>query len=217
MPCTSRKYESGRTDYFTQNGADVNFVLTTRELIQLIRMNGLDLNSVEPENADQPLSSGSTLSGLQGLTGSTLDSILKTIYYQHTGRTFENKSMFEFDSLSEGYKTGVIIIGNAKLNVAVINGLKNSVQLTDAIRNKKRIPDIVEIMACFGGCICGGGQPFSMKEKDYKKLLLSATASKNPELIHAPFQNKAIHDITDKIIGKPMSEMNLTLFHKQIS
>jgi len=213
MPCTSRKYESGRTDHYSNNNSEVNFVLTTRELIRLIKMNGLDLNTIEPEEADHPLSSGSSLARLQGFTGTTMNSILQTVFYQKSGKIIENKSLFEFDNFSEGFKTGKIKTGNTELNVAVINGLKNSIQILESIRNKRSNLDLIEVMACYGGCICGGGQPFSYKEKEIRNSLGSLPGTKNPDSFHTPFQNQGIHEITDKIIGKPMSEINLKLFH----
>ena len=213
MPCTSRKSEAARIDLFQHNNSDIQFVLTTRELMQLIKMNGLNIQSADPENADYPLATGSYLASRQGLTGTTMEAILKTMNYRFNGKTLENNQMFEFNSFTDGYKSGVVNTGNTQLKVAIVNGLKNCTGLLNDIRNHNCDLDVVEVMACYGGCSCGGGQPYSHKDSG---LLPQETMYEGikEECCYAPVQNIAIQEFTANLFGKPMSAKNIELFHK---
>ncbi len=160
MPCVAKKYEAARDELSNDEGLqDVDYVLTTRELAKMAREAGLDLKYLEEGEFDNPLGESTGASIIFGTTGGVIEAACRTAYEWITGETLEN---VEFTQLRgfEGIREAKVSIGDLTLTIGVAHGLGNARKLLDSIRAGERHYDAIEIMACPGGCVGGGGQPF---------------------------------------------------------
>ena len=157
MPCTAKKNEKLRAD-------DVDISITTRELAKMIKEYCIDFRNLEGKPMDNPLSEYTGAGLIFGVTGGVMEAALR--YAATVLDKNNNKVDFEEVRYSDGIKESVVTAGNVKLNVAVVNGLANARKLLDMIRSGEKHFDFVEVMACPGGCINGGGQSFV----DYTKV-----------------------------------------------
>ena len=155
MPCTAKKGEKER-------GEDVDIVLTTRELAELIKMKGLDYNNLAEEKFDSPLSYYSGAGLIFGATGGVTEAVLRYVM-AHLG---EDRVEFEEVRKSEGRKEVVVKCGDTELNLCIVNGLSNAKKVMDDIVSGAKTYHFVEVMACPGGCVNGGGQNYV----DYKEI-----------------------------------------------
>ena len=159
MPCTAKKYEASRPELGRDGYQDVDYVLTTRELAKLIRYVGLDLSVLPESEFDSPLGTGSGAGAIFGATGGVMEAALRTAYELYTGKTLPR---LEFDAVRgdiNAIKEATIDLDGTPLKVAVANGLKNAEELIRRVERGEADYIFIEIMACPGGCIGGGGQP----------------------------------------------------------
>lgn len=157
MPCTAKKGEKNR-------GKDVDFVLTTRELATFIKMNNIDYNRLEQSKFDSPLSDYSGAGLIFGATGGVTEAVLRHVISQLQS---ENQKIdFEEVRQSNGRKEVDVVAGDTKLHLCVVNGLANARSVMEDIASGKKQYDFVEVMACPGGCVNGGGQIYV----DYQKI-----------------------------------------------
>jgi len=163
MPCTAKKGERER-------GEDVDFVLTTRELADLIKKNGLDYNNLKEEAFDSPLSYYSGAGLIFGATGGVTEAVLRNVMNEID----DSKIEFEEVRKSDGRKEVVVKCGETELNLCIVNGLSNAKKVMDDIVSGKKQYHFVEVMACPGGCVNGGGQNYvnyyNVNVENVKKL-----------------------------------------------
>ena len=163
MPCTAKKGEKER-------GEDVDFVLTTRELADFIKMKGIDYNNLPEEKFDSPLSYYSGAGLIFGATGGVTEAVLRNVMREID----DSKVEFEEVRKSEGRKEVVVKCGETELNLCIVNGLSNARKVMDDIISGKKQYHFVEVMACPGGCVNGGGQNYvdlhNVNVEDVKKL-----------------------------------------------
>lgn len=160
MPCTAKKGEAVRDQLKTNGLADVDAVLTTRELGDLIKRSGINFNALPDEEFDADLLGDYTGAGvIFGVTGGVMEAALRTAYYVLTGKEHE---LIKFEQVRgfEGIKEASIEIAGQTINVAVASGMKNAKVLLDEIRAGTSKYTFIEIMGCPGGCVAGGGQPY---------------------------------------------------------
>lgn len=161
MPCTAKKFEKERDQLKNKDGLpDVDCVLTTRELGDLIRRSGINFAKLPDEEFDQDLLGEYTGAGvIFGVTGGVMEAALRTAYHALTGKEHE---LIKFEQVRgfDGIKEASIDIGGQTVNVAVAHGMKNAKVLMDEIRAGKSKYTFIEIMGCPGGCVAGGGQPY---------------------------------------------------------
>ena len=138
--------------------ADIDAVLTTRELAQIIRMRGLDLADMPPDTADTPFGERTTAGKLFGATGGVMEAAIRTAHYLVTGRELGDLKVEAVRGL-DGVKEARVKIDGIELGVAVVSGLGNAARLLDQIRAGRNDLHFIEVMTCPGGCIGGGGQP----------------------------------------------------------
>ena len=164
MPCTAKKYESTRPEFRVKGLKPVDYVLTTRELAYLLLRHQIKLDKLKPEPADHPLGEISGASVIYGASGGVMESALRSGYYFLTGK---NLKKFELKSVrgQKGLKTAAIKIGQRLLKVAVANGIVNAEKIIKELQKDPHKYDYIEIMACPGGCIGGGGQPVPVSPK----------------------------------------------------
>lgn len=158
MPCTAKKEEILRPESFTNGKQDVDYVLTTTEVVRMIRKSGIVFDRVEIEAADVPFGIGSGSGVIFGVTGGVTEAVLRRLQQGHSRVDMEaiKKSGVRGD---EGIKTLTYDYNGREIRVAVVNGLANADKLLQKIKNHEEEYDFVEIMACRRGCIMGGGQP----------------------------------------------------------
>jgi iron-only hydrogenase group A len=212
MPCTAKKFE-GQREEMTQNGiSDVDAVLTTREFVKMIRMFGIDPDTLMPEIADSPLGSRTSAGKLFGATGGVAEAALRTAYHSLTGKELID---FKIPALRHmiGRKETRIKIGDLELGVAVVNGLANARVLLEEIRKGRNDIHFIEVMACPGGCVGGGGQPIKLDDEAVKIRIKSLYDIDENESIKVSHKNPDVIKLYADFLGKPLSEKSHHLLH----
>jgi len=163
MPCTAKKYEAQRDEFKVNNEPNVDYVLTTQELIRMIKESGIDFKKLEPEAVDMAYGWMSGAAMIFGVTGGVTEAVLRRVSANKSNvglRTIEYTGIRGL----EGVKEARIPFGDKQLRIAVVSGLRNTSNLLDKVKAGEHY-DLIEIMACPEGCINGGGQPFSTAEE----------------------------------------------------
>ena len=212
MPCTAKKFEAQR-DEMTRHGiTDVDAVLTTRELAQFFRMYGVETNLLEAEDADTPLGKRSSAGKIFGASGGVMEAALRTAHKKITG---EEMKVLEIESLRgfDAVKIAHMQIGELNIGVAVVNGLGHIDALIEEIRQGRDDIHFVEVMACPGGCINGGGQPISLDMEMVKKRMEGLYQIDQNEQLRTSHQNPDIQKIYKEYLGEPLGEKSHHLLH----
>lgn len=215
-PCTARKHEAQREEMKTNGMSDVDAVLTTRELVKLFNIYGIDIKQIEPEQPDSPFTLRSSAGKLYANSGGLTESVLRTIHFNITGNEYPN---YRIDSLrgNDNKKEAKFIFGEFEINVAVVNGLANAVSLLKEIENGNKNIHFIEIMACPGGCIGGGGQPILKDAKAVKSRAQTIYEIDKLDPVRAAHQNHEIKELYSNYIQKPLSEISKKLFYTTYS
>lgn len=158
MPCLAKKNEAARPELRRDEMRDVDYVLSTRELAMMIKEVGIDFNNLEDGEFDNPLGASTGAAVIFGTTGGVIEAALRTAYEWMTGETLEK---LDFEQLRgfDGIREATIDVAGTELKIGVAHGLGNARKLLEAIRDGKSKYHAIEIMACPGGCVGGGGQP----------------------------------------------------------
>jgi len=164
MPCTAKKYEIKRKELKIKGISPVDYVLTTRELIQLFKKHKIDLKNINPEKPDLPLGFPTGAGVIYGSSGGVMESALRTVYQKLTQQPL-TKINFEKVRGMDGVKTATININGKEIKVGVVNDLKNIKTILEEIKNNPESFHYLEVMACRGGCVGGGGQPLPVDDK----------------------------------------------------
>ncbi|SCI22520.1 MULTISPECIES: NADH-dependent [FeFe] hydrogenase, group A6 [unclassified Romboutsia] len=167
MPCVAKKYEISREELGQDEILDTDISITVRELARMIKEAGIDLTNLEESEFDSPLGYSTGAADIFGVTGGVLEAALRTAYEVITKETLENIDFTAVRGM-EGIKEASIDINGTTVNVAAASSLGNARVLMDELRAGKSKYHIIEIMACPGGCVAGGGQPFH--GGDYAKI-----------------------------------------------
>ena len=162
MPCTAKKAEAAREEFRTAAGPDTDYVITTQELIQMIKESGLVFAELEPEAVDMPFGTMSGAGVIFGVTGGVTEAVLRRIISDKSAASLQAIA-FKGVRGNEGIKEAVVKYGDKELRIAVVSGLGNAHELIKRIKAGERY-DFVEVMACPGGCVCGAGQPFVLHD-----------------------------------------------------
>ncbi len=212
MPCTAKKFEANRPEMGRNGVPDVDAVLTTRELAELIRLYGIDFSSLKPEDADNPFGERTTAGKIFGASGGVMEAALRSGYFLVTGKELENLTIEPVRGL-EGIRETKIKVDGLELHVAVTSGLGNARKLMDQVRAGRKDLHFIEIMTCPGGCVGGGGQP---RKADIESIQARAkslyTIDKNEE-IRVSHKNPSIIRLYDEFLGKPLGEKSHKLLH----
>jgi len=212
MPCTAKKFEQQREE-MTQNGiSDVDAVLTTRELARLIRLYGIDIHKLDPEIADSPLGTRSSAGKIFGSSGGVMEAAIRTAHYLITGKEMVKFQVKAVRGL-EGRKEAFLQIGDLNVGVAVVSGLRNAAELMDEVRNGRSDIHFIEVMACPGGCINGGGQPIGTNEESVRARMATLYDIDEKDAIKVSHKNPYIIELYDKYLGKPLGHKSHHLLH----
>ena len=228
MPCTAKKYEKEREELVTGGLKDVDCVLTTRELGDLIKRSGINFTALPDEEFDDDLLGDYTGAGvIFGVTGGVMEAALRTAYFSLTGKEHE---LIKFEQVRgfEGVKEAGIEIGGKTIWVAVASGMKNAKVLMDEVRAGTSKYAFIEILGCPGGCVAGGGQPYVkpcfLPNEDidildtYKEKRANALYSEDErQVIRQSHNNPQIKQLYDDYLGKPLSHKAHELLHTTYS
>ncbi|MDT3844505.1 MAG: NADH-dependent [FeFe] hydrogenase, group A6 [Bacillota bacterium] len=213
MPCVAKKAEAEYPSMKNAEGdPDVDVVLTTREIARLIRADQIDVTSLPESDPDLPLGVGSGAGNIFGATGGVMEAALRTAYYMVNGK---NPKPDAFKSVRgmKGWKEEEFELGGKTLKVAVVSGLGNANELLRQMKQGRVSYDFVEVMACPGGCVGGGGQPiregFEMASLRAPILYMQDSGS-NLRFSH---ENPSIKQVYQDFLGAPLSEKAEELLH----
>ncbi len=217
MPCTAKKFEAQRPEMWSSGYQDVDYVLTTRELARMMKQAGLDLKEMPDEPADDPLGEYTGAATIFGATGGVMEAALRSAYFLVTGRELENLDILPVRGM-EGVKEAEVPVDGLTLKVAVAHGLGNARKLLDKISAQlaetgKSEYHFVEIMACPGGCVGGGGQPWGsdMARRARRGEALYQEDKSLPK--RRSHENASVARLYEKYLAKPNSEKAHHLLH----
>jgi NADH-quinone oxidoreductase subunit G len=158
MPCTAKKFEAARDEFKINGKPTVDYVITTQELIRMIKQAGIVFSELTPEAVDRPFGAISGAGVIFGVTGGVTEAVIRNISGDKSAAALMNISYQGIRGM-EGLKTTGMMMGDRELKIAIASGLKNVSDLIERIENNEVQFDFVEVMACPGGCVCGGGRP----------------------------------------------------------
>lgn len=215
MPCQAKKYEAGRPEFANNEVQDVDYVVTTRELATMFREAGVDITKMREDNFDNPLGESTGAAVIFGVTGGVLEAALRTAYEWVTGKELKNVDFTSVRGL-EGIKEATIDLEGKKVSVAVSSGLGNARKLLEKIQRGECHYHMIEIMACPGGCINGGGQPFIHADTDILQQRMKSIYSIDKEKeIRKSHENHYIQKLYREFLGHPGGEKSHRLLHTE--
>ena len=217
MPCTAKKFESGREELSNDGLQDVDVVLTTRELARMIKEANIDFVNLEDAEFDLPFGEASGAGVIFGATGGVMEAAVRTAADILTGKSLDNVDYKAVRGI-EGIKEAEIPIGDMKLKVAVANGLGNARKLLERVKSGEAEYQFIEIMACPGGCVNGGGQPIqsSKVKMDIDLRSERAKALYEEDLampVRKSHENPIVKEMYAEYIGEPCGHKAHELLH----
>ena len=217
IPCTAKKFEVGRDHQNAAGVPDVDVAITTRELARLIEKAGINFKALPDEKFDQPFDIGSGAGAIFGATGGVMEAALRTAAEVILGKSLEK---LDFDDVrgTAPIKRATYKLGDMEIKVAVASGTKNANELLTKVQNGEEKVDFIEIMACPGGCVNGGGQPLqpaSVRNTVDLRALRAAVlykADANMDL-RKSHENSAVKKIYDEYLEHPGSHRAHEILH----
>ena len=217
MPCTAKKFEAQREDQAAAGVPDVDVALTTRELARMIERAGIMFTELPDEEFDDPLGTATGAGVIFGATGGVMEAALRTAVETLTGEELESVDFTEVRG-TEGIKEATYTVGGMDVNVAVASGLSNARKLLEDVQAGRKNYHFIEIMACPGGCVNGGGQPTQPASvrnfTDLKALRAAALYEEDKNLeLRKSHDNPIIKEVYDNYLGKPGSHKAHEILH----
>lgn len=213
MPCLAKKYEAQRDEFKVDGNPDVDFSISTRELAHLIKEFNINFADLEDEDFDRPLGESTGAGVIFGATGGVIEAATRTAYEIQTGKKLDK---IDFEQLRgmEGIRSATVDFNGLPINIGIAHGLGNARQLLEDVRSGKANYHAIEVMACPGGCIGGGGQPLHHGDSDILKARSAAIYREDAgKPIRKSHENPYIIKLYEEFLGKPMSEKAHHLLH----
>ena len=213
MPCLAKKYESQRPEFSVDGNPDVDFSISTRELAHFIRQANIDFNNLPDMEFDSPLGESTGAGVIFGNTGGVIEAAVRTAYEIHTGKKL---SRFDFEELRgmEGVRQATIDFDGLALNIGIAHGLGNARKLLDEVRAGRSKFHAIEVMACPGGCIGGGGQPLHHGDSSVLKARAMALYEEDRNKpIRVSHENPYIIQLYKEFLDEPNSKKAHRLLH----
>ena len=215
MPCTAKKFETGRDNQNASGYPDVDYALTTRELGRMIESAGINFHALKDDTFDEPLGIYTGAGVIFGATGGVMEAALRTAVHELTG---ENPVDFPELRGTDGIKEATYTVSDKEIKVAVASGLLNAKAVLEKVRNGEADYQFIEIMGCPGGCVNGGGQPqqpasvrnFTDIRAERAKVLYDIDADKPLRQSH---ENPAINAVYEEYFGEPGSHKAHEVLH----
>ncbi|WP_195428792.1 NADH-dependent [FeFe] hydrogenase, group A6 [Clostridium sp. D46t1_190503_E9] len=214
MPCIAKKHEANRAEMKGIDGIkDVDLVITTRELAKIIKEAGIDIVNLKDSEFDNPLGMSSGAGTIFGTSGGVMEAALRTAYEWITGQELKQ---IDFENVRglEGIKEAKIDLNGKEINIAVISSLGNAKKIMDEIKDGNSKYHFIEVMACPGGCIDGGGQPFIKSNRDILKKRMNAIYNEDKnKIIRKSHENPMIQKLYKDYLQKPNSYIAHHILH----
>ncbi|MBE7706148.1 MAG: 4Fe-4S dicluster domain-containing protein [Cyanobacteria bacterium SIG30] len=221
MPCSAKKAEIKRKQLTANGKFDTDYVLTTQEFGQMIKSAGLDLNNLEPEEADSPFGQYTGAATIFGASGGVAEAAARTAYYMVTGENIANNDIKELRGVDEKSYSKVVEldIKGTKVKIKVVSTLREAEKAIQEIKNGTADFQLLEVMACPGGCVNGGGQPISCNTPEKRQA--RAEGLYNEDLKDTQYrrshENTDIKKLYDTYLEKPNSHKAHELLHTSYS
>ena len=218
MPCTCKEFECERPEMKDSGYQDVDVAITTRDLAWLIKEKGIDWDSLEESEFDQPLGIYTGAGTIFGVTGGVMEAAIRTGYELVTGEPIPDVEVTSVRG-TEGFRTSTIKVGDLELKVGVVTGLKNVIPVLEAVKNGTLNLHFIEVMTCPEGCISGGGQPKLLMDTDLEEAYRARRASIFAHDKELPYrkshENPAIKKIYEDFLEEPNSHIAHHLLHTE--
>lgn len=213
MPCLAKKYECQREEFTVDGNPDVDYSISTREIAGLMKRSNMNLTNLPDEEFDLPLGESTGAGVIFGTTGGVIEAAVRTAHELHTGKALESVDFKELRGM-EGIRHATIDFDGIPINIGIAHGLGKARQLLECIRAGNCDLHAIEIMACPGGCIGGGGQPlhhgdFSILNKRMEAIYHEDSGKK----LRKSHENPYIIKLYEEFLGKPMSDKAHKLLH----
>ncbi len=212
MPCVAKKYEAGRPEMRDSGFQDVDFVLTTREIGRLFRMSGLDFSKLPGSKFDSWMGAYTGAAVIFGASGGVMEAALRTVYEVVTGETLEDVNFTVTRGIT-GIKEAEVDLAGTKVKVAIANGMANARKLLDQARAGQSPYHFIEIMACPGGCIGGGGQPITKLNAKRVERIEAIYVEDEGLPIRKSHENPEVKTLYDEFLHEPLGHKSHELLH----
>lgn len=214
MPCTAKKIECRRKQLETEGVSDTNFVLTTQELGRMIKEAGIDFKNLTPEKEDNPFGDYSGAGTIFGASGGVAEAAARTAYEFVTGEELKNVDIKQMRGTTNRSRSVELDLKGTKLVVRVVSTIVEAEKALQEIKNGTADFQMLEVMACPGGCIGGGGQPYSFNDTSIKQKRAEGLYKEDSELqIRKSHQNPEIKKLYDEFLKEPGSHKAHELLH----
>ena len=213
MPCLAKKYEAARPEFSRGDNFDTDYVISTRELIKIFKETGIDLATIEEQEFDNPMGEYSGAGIIFGRTGGVIEAATRTTVESITGTKLDD---IEFTELRgwDGFRVAELQIGHIELRIGVAHGLEEAAKMLDKIRAGEEFFHAIEIMACKGGCIGGGGQPKAKKKQIALEKRAEGLNNIDRSLpLRRSYENPYVKAMYEKYLDYPLSHKAHELLH----
>lgn len=213
MPCLAKKYEAQRDEFKVNGNPDVDYSISTRELAHLIKEFNVNFADLEEQDFDRPLGESTGAAVIFGATGGVIEAATRTAYEIHTGKKLEKVDFKELRGM-DGIRSATVDFNGLPINIGIAHGLGNARKLLEEVRSGKANYHAIEVMACPGGCIGGGGQPLHHGDINILKARTAAIYQEDAgKPVRKSHENEYIIKLYEEYLGKPMSEKAHHLLH----
>lgn len=213
MPCLAKKYEAQRDEFKVNGNPDVDYSISTRELAHLIKEFNINFTDLPDMDFDRPLGESTGAAVIFGATGGVIEAAVRTAYEVHTGKKLERVDFTELRGM-QGIRSATIDFNGLPVNIGIAHGLGNARKLLEDVRDGKVNYHAIEVMACPGGCIGGGGQPLHHGDSAILKARTAAIYLEDKDKpVRKSHENPYIVKLYEEFLGKPMSDKAHHLLH----
>jgi NADH-quinone oxidoreductase subunit G len=220
MPCTAKKWETRRNDDMKSagHGYDVDIVITTRELARMIKQAGIEITRLDDEEADNPMGPYTGAGTIFGVTGGVMEAAVRSAYFLVNKKELPDVNFTSVRGM-EGVKEAEVDFGNGtKIRIAVAHQMGNIAAVLDTIRRARDAGQetpyhFIEVMACRGGCIGGGGQPYGCTDEIRKQRTSGLYTDDEDSLIRCSHLNPFINQVYQEFLGEPVGHKAHKLLH----
>jgi len=213
MPCTVKKFEAERPELNQEHLQDVDAVLTTRELVRIFKMTGIDFVDLPEDEFDNPLGESTGAAAIFGTSGGVMEAAIRTAYYKITGDHLDKLELEDFRTENKVKSKSIKINDDITLNAAVVNGIGNVGEILDEIEKGDSKYHFIEVMACPGGCINGGGQPIHAKPEKIRKRVQTLYEIDANAKTRRSYENESVQKLYNEFLEEPNSHIAHEILH----
>ena len=210
--CTAAKTEARRMEMTREGLPVIDLVLTTRELLRMIKLSGLELDQLEPEIPDEPFYSLGSAGKLPGVSGGELEATVRTLYAMAAGTEMPPSKLHRF-RVQRSFREMTVKAGLSEIRIGAVSGLANAHAVIKELKAGKKKLDILEVMACPEGCVNGGGQPIPVDEKLLRARSKAIYEMDNGSELHSAHLNQQVQEIYKEYLGEPGGEKSRELLY----